>query len=121
MLLHSLNHSIDSLLHAGSFVVLTDLLAQGDVVLTCDDEQTCNHQALCLGALAHVLSGLETLVGVPREAVEVQAVVPVGTAYQWQHVRTKILDDVVHRDFQVFKQRYLRSWLIVEWHHLIEN
>ena len=51
MLLHGLDHRVDSLLHAGCLVGLAQLLAQGNVVLTCYDEQTGNHQRFGLGAL----------------------------------------------------------------------
>ena len=121
MFLHSLDHRIDSLLHAGSLVGLTDLLTEGHIVLTSDYEETCNHQRLCLGALRHILSGLEALIGIPGEAVQVQTVVPVGTTNQRQHVRTEVLDDMIHRDLQVVEEGYLRTGLVVEGHHLIED
>ena len=107
VLLHSLDHRVDSLLHALCLFSLANLLAEGDIVLACDDEKTCNHEALGLGALRDVLCGLERLVRIPREAVEVEAVVPVGTSDEWQHVRTEVLDDVIHRNLEVLEEGYL--------------
>ena len=78
MFLHSLNHRIDSLLHTLCFLGLAKFLAESDIVLASDDEETCNHETLSLRTLRDVLRGLETLVGIPREAVQVQTVVPVG-------------------------------------------
>ena len=65
VLLHSLDHSVDSLLHALGLLGLTQFLAQGNVILTCYYEQTGNHEALGLGALGYVLGGLEALVWIP--------------------------------------------------------
>jgi len=109
MFLYSLDHRIYSLLHTGSLVGLTDLLTECHIVLAGDYEETCDHQALSLRAFRHVLGGLEALIRIPREAVQVQTVVPVGTTNQRQHVRTKVVDDMI------------RTRLIVEGHHLIED
>ena len=51
VLLNSLDHSVDSLLHALSLGILTNLLAQSYVVFSCYYEETCNHQALSLCSL----------------------------------------------------------------------
>ena len=104
MLLHSFDHCIDGLLHAFCFGCLANLLAEGDIVLAGDNEETCNHQALGLGALGDVLGGLEALVGIPREAVQVQTVVPVCTSDERQHVGTEVVDDVIHRDLEVLEE-----------------
>ena len=121
MLLDGVNHGVDGLLHASSFLGFANLLAQGNIVLARDDEQSGNHEALGLGALADVLGGLERLVGVPREAVEVQAVVPVGTANERQGVWAEVLDDVVHGHLQVLEERHLGAGLVVEGNHLVKD
>ena len=36
-------------------------------------------------------------------------------------MRTEVLDDVVHRHLQVLKQCHLRTRLVVERYHLVEN
>ena len=51
VLLNSLDHSVDSLLHALCLGILTNLLAQSNVVFACYYEESCNHQALSLCAL----------------------------------------------------------------------
>ena len=65
MLLHSLDHSIDGLLHTRCLVGLAQLLAKRYIVLTRHHEQTGNHQRFCLGTFRDVLSSLETLVWIP--------------------------------------------------------
>ena len=121
MLLHSVDHGIDGLLHALCLGSLANLTAEGDVVLASDDEEACDHETLGLGALGDVLCGLKALVGIPREAVEVETVVPVCTSDERQHVRTEVVDDVIHRDLQVLEEGDLRTGLVVEGHHLVED
>ena len=36
-------------------------------------------------------------------------------------MRSEVVDDMIERDTQVFKQRYLRTWFIVEGHSLIKD
>ena len=56
-----------------------------------------------------------------REAVEVQAVVPVRAANERQLVRTEVLDDVVEANAEVLHQRHLAARLVVERHRLVED
>ena len=139
MLLHGLAHLVYCLLHTVGFCevvilgetsdsaftavcgFLGELLAERHIVLACNDEESGNHQALCLGAFSLVLCCLETLVRIPREAVEVEAVVPVGTSDEWQLVRTEVVDDMVHRNLQVLEETYLAARLVVERHLLGED
>ena len=129
-------HGIDGLLHScrlggkklriesGEFSILNLLckcLAEGYVVFAGDYEEAGNHEALSLGALGDVLCGLEALVGIHREAVQVEAVVPVGTAYEWQGMRAEVVDDVIHRHAEVLEEGHLGARLIVEGHHLVED
>lgn len=105
VLLHGFAHLVYCLLHTVGFCevvilgetsdsaftavcgFLGELLAERHIVLACNDKESGYHQALCLGAFSLVLCCLETLVRIPREAVEVEAVVPVGTSdpYRWLH------------------------------------
>src|SRR5574344_163238 len=95
VLLHSLVHTVDCLVHSVSLgieisntifcCILTTVgksATELNIFLTCDDEESGNHKRFCLSALTIVLGGLETLVGIPREAVEVETVIPVGTTYE---------------------------------------
>ena len=36
-------------------------------------------------------------------------------------MRTEVLDDVVHRDLEVLEEGDLRTWLVVEGYHLVED
>ena len=121
ILLYSFGHGISRFLHSLGLVFLADFLAECYIVLGGDNEEAGNHQRLSLRTFALVLCGLETLVRIPREAVQIEAVVPVGTADERQPVRTKILDNVIERHAQMLEERYLCSWLVVEGHHLIED
>ena len=82
--LHSFFHSFHSGCHLlclllealyavflGVLALLCQLAAERDIFLACNHEETCNHERLCLRTLAVVFRCLETLVGVPGEAVEV--------------------------------------------------
>ena len=139
MLLHSLAHLIYSLLHAlgfcqiiflckaGYFALLAfhsflgKLLAQSHIILAGNHEQTGYHQTLCLASFALVFGGLETLVRVPGEAVQVQTVVPVGSSDEWQLVWTQVVDNMVHRNLEVLEEAYFCAWLVVERHLLSED
>ena len=121
MLLHGLNHSVDALLGTLGFLVLCDLVAKFHILFARQYEETGYHQRFSLRALAVVFGSLERLVGIPRETVQVQTIVPVGTTDERQHVWTEILNDVIERDAQVFEQRYLSARLIVPRHHFIKN
>ena len=132
MLLYGFVHRIHRLLHALGFCeiiflgkscycalmtvccFLGELLAESNVVLACYNKQTCNHQTLCLAAFTLILCSLETLVWIPGEAVEVETVVPVSSSDEWQLVRTEIIDDVIHRNLQMFEETYLATRLVVE-------
>ena len=70
--------------------------AELNIFLTCDDKESGNHERLSLRALTIVLGGLEALIGIPREAIEVETVIPVGTTNERKCVRTKIVGDMLH-------------------------
>ena len=68
-----------------------------------------------------VLHGLEALAGLGGEAVEVQAVVPVGAADQRQAVRAAVLHREVHRTAQMLEQRLLGAFRVVERHRFVQD
>ena len=105
--LHSIAHVVDSFVHAFSLCGLAEMTAEGSIVAARDDEQTGNHQAFCLRAFTVVLCGLEALVRIPGEAVEVQAVVPVSTSNERQPMRAKVIKHMVERDGEMFEERLL--------------
>ena len=90
-----IHHFIDVFLCPVSLGITAQVTAKLHVVTTAEYEQTGNHKALGLAALGLVLGGLEALVGIIREAVQVHAVIPVGTSYQRQSVRTKVVDHMI--------------------------
>ena len=63
-----------------------------------------------------VLHGLEAFTRGVGEAVEVQAVVPIGAADQRNAVRSLVVDGEVHGTAQVFEQRLLGTFDVVERH-----
>ena len=95
MLFHSLYHIINALLRTFSLLVVTSLAAQLYVVFACHDKKSCYHQRFRLRAFRIILRSLETLIGIPREAIEVQAVIPVGTTDKRQGMRTEIFHDMI--------------------------
>ena len=119
--LHGLTHVVDCLVHALSLCGLSEMTAEGGIVASRDDEQSGDHQALSLRALTVVLRGLEALVRIPGEAVEVQTVVPVGTPDERQAVWAEVVEDMIEGDGKMFEERLLRAFLIVKRHHLVED
>ena len=62
-------------------------------------EETGDHQRLGLAAFRLVLRGLERLIGIVGEAVQVEAVVPVGAADERKSVGTQVVGYVFEADF----------------------
>ena len=79
------------------------------------DEQRFRHAGLEVGR------GLEALARGLGEAVEVQAVVPVGAADQRQAVRPQVLQRVVEAAPQMLHQRLGQRFVVVKGHHLGED
>ena len=121
MLLHGFHHLVHAGLGAVGFFRLAQFAAQLHVVASAHDEQAGNHQRFGLRAFRLVLRGLERFVRVPREAVQVQAVVPVRPADEGQPVWTEVLHHVVEGHAQVFEERYLRTRLIVVGHRFVQD
>ena len=94
--------------------------AEGYVVAAADYEQAGYHKRLGLRAFGFVLRGLERLVGIPAEAIEIQAVIPVRTTDERQAVRPEIVHHMVERYPQMLEKGHLRAGFIVKRNHLIE-
>ena len=45
----------------------------------------------------------------------------VGSSDERKLVRTQVVDDVVHRNLQMFEETYLAAWLVIEWYLLGED
>ena len=127
MLLHSLIHTVNCLFHCVSLgievgnTIFCGILATGgksaaelNIFLTCDDKESGNHERLSLRALTIVLGGLEALIGIPREAIEVETVIPVGTTNERQCMGTEVVGDMFHRNLEVLEESLLTSRLVVE-------
>ncbi len=70
---------------------------------------------------APVLGGLERLSGRLREAVQVEAVVPVGAADERQAVRPSAFEGVADRSPEVLVERALAARLVVERHGHLQD
>ena len=68
-----------------------------------------------------VLGGLERFAWGLREAVEVEAVVPVGPADQREAVRPEPVERVLQRSLQMLVQRRLRTGVVVEGNLFVED
>ena len=121
VLFHGLDHGIDMLHGAVGLGVKAEVAAQLGVVAAIDHELACNHKRLGLAAFGLVLSGLERFVGVVGEAVEVEAVVPVGAADEGQSVGAEVAHHVVEAHAQVFHEAHFGAGLIVEGHGFVED
>ena len=78
-----------------SLLILAQMAAQLHIIAAAEHKQACNHKRLRLGTFSLVLSGLEGLVRIPGETVQVQTVIPVCTTDQRQHVRTQIIHHMI--------------------------
>ena len=94
--------------------------AQLCVVVSADHELAGYHQRLGFAALGLVLRSLERLVRVVGEAVEVEAVVPVGAAYERESVRPQVVQDVVERYPEVLQQADFGPGTVVEGDRFVE-
>ena len=88
VLLHRLFHRRDMLRRALRLVFLAEIQTELGIVLAAHTEESGDHQRLRLRALRLVLGRLERLVRIVREAVEVEAVIPVRAADERQLVGT---------------------------------
>ena len=81
----------------------------------CGDEDRLGNFAIFIG------SGLEALAGSVREAVEVEAVVPVGAADEREAVWAEAGKRVVETALEVIVERLFRAGLVVELDRLVED
>ena len=79
------------------------------------DEDRFGYLAILVGG------GLEALAGGVGEAVEVEAVVPVGAANQRQAMRPKAVEGVLEAALQVLVERRLRARLVVVLDGLVQD
>ena len=98
---------------AGGFKNLGKLVAVFNI-------HTCDKNALGHRAFAGA-GGLETLARRVAEAVQVQAVVPVGAANQRQAVGAFVGRQVAKAAAQVFQQRLGEGVVVVEVHLLVQD
>src|SRR5512133_3094643 len=83
-------------------------------------EHGCDEYRLGFAPLL-VFSCLETFIRVVRKAVEVQAVIPVGTPYQRKPVRPPVIYDMTERSVQMFEEACRIGAVIVEGDNLVKN
>src|SRR5208283_1557166 len=79
------------------------------------DEDGFGNLAILIG------SGLEGLAWRIGEAVQVEAIVPIGAADQWQAMGTKTLAGVMEAALEMFVERRLRAGHIVVGYGLVED
>ncbi len=120
-LLDGLTHGIDMLLGAVGLARQVACAAKLHILASAEHEQAGNHQRFSLTALGLVARGLERLVGIAGETVEIQTIVPVGTSDKRQPVRTEVLHYMVETDAQVLHQRHFAAGLIVPRHKLVKD
>ncbi len=70
---------------------------------------------------AAVLGRLERFAGRLREAVQVEAVVPVSAADEGKPLRAQAIERVLDRALEVLVERSLGARLVVEWKPLVED
>ena len=105
---------------AFGFLVLTALFRDGSKFLPDHYKQACDEDRF--GNLAVLVRrGLERLARRVREAVEIQAVVPVGSTDERQAVRTDTFEGVIETAAQVFVKRLLGARFVFELHRFVED
>ena len=87
-------HCLYFLTCAGCFGIVTHQLAQLSIFFAVFYEHTGNEYGFCNGSFTGT-EGLERFSGMSGEAVQVQTIIPVGTADQRQIVRAFVVDDIV--------------------------
>ena len=116
---------LDHFLHFGfgpkRFALKSEMTAKLCILAAAEDELPCYHQRLGLAAFALVLSGLERLVRVIGETVEVEAVIPVSPAYERKSMRSQMVQNMVEAHAQVFHKRKLGPRAVVEGHRFLQN
>ena len=113
-------HPRDGLPCSGGLVGKAAVAAQVRILFAVLDEHTGDEDALGHGALAGA-GDLEALARVLREAVQVEAVVPVGPADEGQAVGAKMGAGVLETAAQVLHQGLRLAFVIVKGHGLIQN
>ena len=101
--------------------IAVKVLTQLYIITAAEYEQAGYHEAFCLAAFSFVLSCLETLIRVIGETVQVEAVIPVGTAYEWQSMWAQVVDYVVKGDGEVLKEAFLTARYVIKGYGFIKD
>ena len=113
-------HVICFLLHSGRLFGKADPFAEGGIFLRVFDEHARDENAFRLAAL-EVRAGLEALAGFAAEAVQVQAVIPVGAADERQAVGAAVRDRIADAAAQMLQERYFRALFVIERRRLVQD
>ena len=113
-------HGLNALAGSGRFLIQMQVVAQFGVLPAILDEHTGDEHALGYRTLAGA-GDLKALTRVLGEAVQVQAVVPVGAANERQAVGAKVRNGEVEAAAQMFQQRLGLGLVIIERHLLIQD
>ena len=106
--------------HGGSFVGVAGAVKNFGKLVAVLDIHTGDEHALGYRTLARA-GGLEALARLFAEAVQVQAVVPVGAANQRQTVRPLVGAQIAEAAAQMLKQRLCKTVVVVKVHRLVQN
>ncbi len=102
------------------FVLMTAMLGNRRQFFSCEHEQARDKDRLG-GLTFFVRSGLERLAGCIGEAVQVEAVVPVGATDERQSMRPQAVYRVLEAALQVLVERLLGAWFIVVGNRFVED
>ena len=109
----SLLHGFRSLVGPAFLCCVAQKLAEIAVFFRIFDKHACDEDGFCLVAFI-VGTGLEGFSRCVGEAVQVQAVVPVGAADERQAVRSEMLQRIIEGTSQMFHQRSCQFFFIIE-------
>ena len=113
-------HAGNFFTHSGGFIGMAGGFKNLGKLVAVFNIHTCDKNALGHRAFAGA-GGLETLARRVAEAVQVQAVVPVGAANQRQAVGAFVGRQVAKAAAQVFQQRLGEGVVVVEVHLLVQD
>ena len=113
-------HGFDFFRCGVSLICLSDMAQDVNIFLAVLDEHAGDEYGFCDRSFGRscCLEGFARLI---REAVEVQAVIPVGAADERQTVRSLVSYYIVEGTIQMLKQRSCEALVVVERRHLVED
>ena len=106
--------------HGGSFVGVAGAVKNFGKLVAVLDIHTGDEHALGYRTLARA-GGLEAFARLLAEAVQVQAVVPVGAANQRQTMRTLVGAQIAKAAAQMLKQRLCKAVVVIKVHRFVQN